>query len=325
MAAKRTTDFVKFIRGTQAAFDLLTQKDSNTLYFISEDGSTTGSLYLGSKLISGGVGESQLGNVVIDNIGDKEILYFDYASNSWINGNIWDLVGEMKGATESDNGLSGLVPTPKAGQQNLFLRGDGKWAEAVEFNNSNFVKNLSGKVSLFNFEEAAAGDFLRKSSVGTLEWINEEDLFSTVNTRISSLQTMIEQIEGGVVRTIVNSIEDIDINEEGVEKYIFMVPKNNASETNNLYDEYMVVEVNGVKKIEMIGSGLSGNLSGYVSNAAFNKVVGDLEKEFSKYVSITKYENEVGRLSDDVLANWTKKTITEQIDYLTDILTWYEL
>ena len=33
--------------------------------------------------------------------------------------------GTMKGATSSANGESGLVPAPAAGQQNLFLRGDG--------------------------------------------------------------------------------------------------------------------------------------------------------------------------------------------------------
>ena len=33
--------------------------------------------------------------------------------------------GTMKGATASVNGESGLVPAPVAGQQSLFLRGDG--------------------------------------------------------------------------------------------------------------------------------------------------------------------------------------------------------
>ena len=32
--AIRTTDYVKFIRGTQAAFEALANKDPNTLYII---------------------------------------------------------------------------------------------------------------------------------------------------------------------------------------------------------------------------------------------------------------------------------------------------
>ena len=45
-------NYVKFIRGTPTAFAKLTQKDNDTLYFISETNSKKGSLYLGEKLIS---------------------------------------------------------------------------------------------------------------------------------------------------------------------------------------------------------------------------------------------------------------------------------
>lgn len=37
-------------------------------------------------------------------------------------------MAEMQGATASTNGVSGLVPAPQAGEQNLFLRGDATWA-----------------------------------------------------------------------------------------------------------------------------------------------------------------------------------------------------
>ena len=45
-------NYVKFIRGTPTAFAKLSQKDNDTLYFISEVNSKKGSLYLGEKLIS---------------------------------------------------------------------------------------------------------------------------------------------------------------------------------------------------------------------------------------------------------------------------------
>ena len=35
----------------------------------------------------------------------------------------------MTGATSNTNGISGTVPAPQAGQENLFLRGDGTWAK----------------------------------------------------------------------------------------------------------------------------------------------------------------------------------------------------
>lgn len=38
-------------------------------------------------------------------------------------------VDEMTGATAEKDGTSGTVPAPKAGQENLFLRGDGTWAQ----------------------------------------------------------------------------------------------------------------------------------------------------------------------------------------------------
>ena len=51
-------NYVKFQRGSQAAYDLLVKNgriDDNTLYFIyPEDSSTVGKLYLGTRLISGG-------------------------------------------------------------------------------------------------------------------------------------------------------------------------------------------------------------------------------------------------------------------------------
>jgi hypothetical protein len=38
--------------------------------------------------------------------------------------------GQMQPAAASADGDTGLVPMPKAGQQNSYLRGDGKWIQA---------------------------------------------------------------------------------------------------------------------------------------------------------------------------------------------------
>ena len=47
-------NYVKFLRGTPAAYENLLVKDNDTLYFISENNASTGTLYLGNKLIAGG-------------------------------------------------------------------------------------------------------------------------------------------------------------------------------------------------------------------------------------------------------------------------------
>lgn len=49
---------------------------------------------------------------------------------------------QMIGATSTTNGTSGTVPAPKAGQENLFLRGDGTWADLSSYyNNANYSDN----------------------------------------------------------------------------------------------------------------------------------------------------------------------------------------
>ena len=52
----------------------------------------------------------------------------------------------MTGATADSDGASGTVPTPLAGQEKLFLRGDGTWAEAKQdlsayYNNADYTNN----------------------------------------------------------------------------------------------------------------------------------------------------------------------------------------
>ena len=324
--AIRTTDYVKFIRGTQAAFEALANKDPNTLYFISEEGATTGTLYLGSKLIAGGVGTSALGTVIIENIGDKQILYYDYMSSAWVNGTINDVIGTMVGATDKTDGASGLVPTPTAGKHNKFLRGDGTWQDAVTFNTNVFdvTEDSSTPVNLKGFDVAEDGMIMRKSISGdvhSIEWIAQDDFLSAVNTEITTIKQMIERIEGGVSRTIVNSLNDIDVTAEDAEIYIYMVPKADTSGTNNLYDEYMVI--NG--KLEQIGANLSGEITGYVTLTNFNTAVGNLSNKFNNYVTLEKYNKEIGILSQDILDVWSKDTLVDQVDFLTDLLTWYQL
>ena len=63
-------------------------------------------------------------------------------------------VNEMTGATAEKDGTSGTVPAPLTGQEKLFLRGDGTWAEAKQdlsayYNNANYDTE-NNKLQLMN-------------------------------------------------------------------------------------------------------------------------------------------------------------------------------
>lgn len=121
--------YVKFVRGSSLAFENIINKDSDTLYFITDSDSGKGSLYLGSKLISGNISDlADLQDILIDKLTDGQILVYNEAEDKWINQSVVEAIGLMTGATSTTQGGAGLVPAPGIGQQNLFLRGDGTWA-----------------------------------------------------------------------------------------------------------------------------------------------------------------------------------------------------
>lgn len=62
---------------------------------------------------------------------EKGLYIFVYRDNSFeIIGDI-DKFNVMEGATDSVDGKSGMVPTPKAGDHTKFLRGDGEWIDVL--------------------------------------------------------------------------------------------------------------------------------------------------------------------------------------------------
>lgn len=135
------TNYIKFQRGTERAYNNLKRKDPDTLYFIyPEDDKANGALYMGSHMISGGniivsnATLDSLQDIVLSNVKDGQVLI--YRDFKWVNGSIEDIVkeilasaGVMLGATETSDGAAGLVPAPSAGSINRFLRADGTWAE----------------------------------------------------------------------------------------------------------------------------------------------------------------------------------------------------
>ena len=220
--------YVKFLRGTESAFNNLPTKDGDTLYFIytSEDASK-GSLWLGNKQIitgtnsGGATTETDLGelkNVLINAVKDKDILSYDAALGKWINRSIDEIVSEvMTGATADAAGKAGLVPAPQAGDQNKFLRGDGQWMEVPIVNLTeeqiNKIPELITTVGTINGDENTEGSFRKviKDEVTNLiggaseafdtlkeiqDWISSDgDATNKLITRVVNLETAKGQME----------------------------------------------------------------------------------------------------------------------------------
>lgn len=124
-------NYVKFNRGSAVAFQNLAIKNSDTLYFITDSDSNKNQLYLGDKLIAGGITElNQLSDIqIFEALENNQILVFDSEKSKWINKGLIEAIGVMTGATAEEQGSAGLVPAPGFGYQNKFLRGDGNWVD----------------------------------------------------------------------------------------------------------------------------------------------------------------------------------------------------
>lgn len=158
--ADMLTNYVKFLRGTTSAYNALATKNADTLYFISEVDQKVGKLYLGDILIAGNVTPD--GTSVIDSLGeladvnlknglaDKDFLGYDAETGKWIPMSIDEVFSTpvFTGPTENADGVEGLVPAPKIGDEGKFLRADGTWA-TIE---------TSSKTQIFNVDVDAGAD-----------------------------------------------------------------------------------------------------------------------------------------------------------------------
>ena len=218
-------NYVKFLRGTPAAWQSIETKDSDTLYFIAEDGANRGELYLGNKLISSGVSNSisltDLRDVLYSaNISDNSILIYDANDEMWeptsLETVLSQIVQVMTGATAQDNGLSGLVPRPLAGQQGLFLKGDGTWADptaslrqTVENTFSDLYGSDQTGQSIRDIASSLIDDLVGNApaSLDTLEelatWVNNHEQVLDITQAAQD----IEQLTQSMFGTLANPAE----------------------------------------------------------------------------------------------------------------------
>ena len=132
-------NYVKFMRGSLAAYNALATKNEDTLYFIKiSDGEPR--LYWGDRLISDGEVPTGIAKALKDltdvNIPEGTVLTDGMFLGYNIETGKWEpktqtevTVEPMVGATSETAGSAGLVPAPAAGDEKKVLTGDGNWTE----------------------------------------------------------------------------------------------------------------------------------------------------------------------------------------------------
>lgn len=323
--------YVKFMRGSAAAWATLqatpTKINNDTLYFIYENAetSTQGKLYLGQKLISG-VGEGNVENININDIGDiyidnetlsdKQILVYNDTSHQWENAALSTIintaVGVMQGATASTDGISGLVPIPQRGDQNKFLKGNGTWATInIPTFNTDVFNLQNNEVNLNGFDLAEVGSIPIKTNNG-LEWTKA--VVGSLNYQITTLEKLQAQLSG---------VDPEPINTNT----IYMINNGNDSSTQNIYDEYMVINNN----LEHLGTLGQVNLENYVTIPTFNTTISSLNNILYDTTDENTGEITPGLISrvSTIELNYVNKAdndnLVEEVNSLSDRLRWHEL
>ena len=322
---KNTTSYVKFVRGTQSAWETLkgqNQVFNDTLYFIYENaGSSTGTLYLGNKQIGGGDGTGstpvslgELSDVILSSdLASKQILI--YNGTSWINSTFDDI---------------------------------------VEFDSNALELDEYGALTLAGFESAKTGQIPQVSSSGKLSWtaVNNLPDIKAIKQDIINVQSnmvSITKVEEMIAAAnhlqykIVDSLESIQPTQiENPDSYIYLVPTGDIT-GNNLYNEYMFIE----NKLEQVGNWnvnladyvtkteLTNSLNSYVAKVDLNNIVDSINEEIEALENADKlinntlnnlveFKGAVGDLSS-LITYEDDYTLVDQVNDLTERLTWQEI
>lgn len=304
-------DFVRFQRGSKTAYEALKNTgrvENNVLYFIYEsEDSATGTLYLGSKLISGG--ES---TVVSSSLGDlTDVLITGAGTNSFLVKNddgIWvgktaeEVAGLIQSFIAVDN--KSIEITNNAIQLKDFNKGYYKYiAESVNSETLEVVPSHYEYIS-DAFIEGLIPKVVRNGSNLELSWYEpspelenslkelKQNIYTKeeTNLAISNAIASVDHLK----RTIVNSVDDIDINANDALQYIYMVPTGKDTE-NNKYNEFIIIEylVDDVptRALEKVGS-WEVSLDNYYTKNEINELL------FIKSVDDSNFiVNEAGQLS----------------------------
>ena len=225
-------NYIKFVRGTVAAFNKLTKKDDDTLYFITNTKNNIGKIYLGSQQLLGNeifetISLTDLKDVDIKELQGASFLVYDANSSTWINKTKDELV--FTGATTESNGVSGFVPAPTKNNTLSFLRSDGQWIEESEIkssttvfnevNNSNDLDNLSFIAGVVSDKKISSGDmFIVEKNIGDKTVCYPYFYNGTQWIPIASFSAsdIIMPSSGADLETIINNITSISVDNKSI-------------------------------------------------------------------------------------------------------------
>lgn len=273
-------EYVKFKRGTAAAYEKLTTKQSDTLYFIydKDNANASGTLYLGTHKI--GIADASELDLNINKVlfeqdaGTKVLSLKNYGKK------YWDLNEEgsyTEITVDEDHPWNGVGLTPRIG-----TNADGAFELQWYKPNSKSIDGL-------------------------------QEGFATLQTTVSNMQGQMQTLLSvKLERKVVDSVESINKDAENVDRYIYLV-KRETAEDNDQYDEYIVVvnSETGEKSIERIGKSEI-DLSGYVTTSDFDTLKADhdvVKAEVGDLATILGY-------SKDTENNTYKSTLKNKLDVI---------
>ena len=309
-------NYVKFQRGSLAEYNALNRKDDNTLYFIYDaNDQSKGSLYLGDRLISANIGGSgvsslaELSDVIVANSNTGDFL----VKNS-----------EGKWAAVDVNTIASMIVEA------------GGLTASIDIDSNEFEFNsVNGQLELKDYNSAVTGMVPVKGDSG-ITWTN---LPVDTSVRVGNLETSVTNINNkltGLTSTVAEAIASAisnanhlsyqvinDLSQATATNVVYLY-NNGANNTNNLYDEYMLVN----NQLEKIGN-FSADLSQYVTQNDFSIVttqIRNLENSLDNYVTKTEFNAVVGDLTQlNAYSSATSINIADSLSDIYERLIWQNI
>ena len=322
--------FVKFSRGLISTYNRLSRKDPDTLYLVYEnENSVSGSLYLGTKLISSvssnvsATALSDLADVSISGqLEDGMLLQYNSSTGNgvWEAVPLSDIISGISSGNTNISIVEALNEINSPSENDLAVVGsdlyiyDGE--DWIQLTNTDLADRISGLESQIGH---AADENEGLSATGLYADLEAlQSSLENVYTKTEVNTYVAEQIAAAqhLRYEVVTSLNDIDTTADEAEYTIYLVPKN--SETNDEYDEYFVVD----EELEKIGH-WSIDLSNYVQSND-NRLLTNEQK--TKLDAITLDSNneliieasQVGNLVQTIQANQLIKSVAVGTFNVTD-------
>lgn len=288
-------NYVKFLRGTIAAYNRLAVKDDNTLYFVYQDGDESkGSLYLGSRLITGDIG----GNGVNTLAELTDVI----------------ITGADAGSFLVLNSDGKWVATSASDVAQTILEAGGNF---ISVDNNEFQFNsVNGNLEIKGYNAATVGMMPVKGATGIVWQNTPADMSSRVETlegKVSTLETDFAEVDGKITTAIANashlSYRVVGNLSDASEENVIYLYSNNSSDPDNRYSEFMVVD----GRLEQIGS-LSVDLSDYATLSDLNNYVttSNLNTLLANKVDSSLFNSTVQSINSDI------SSINSQLESLGD-------